>query len=219
MPNIVLPEFTPVVLPTFSLSDYYPIDLSVNNSELDAFDLANPVELKHYIGELTEKHNVQILYGGYLEKRNLYKKSTYFTDSKEQRDIHLGVDFWCPVDSPVVAPFDGVVHSFNNNTNNGDYGPTLIIQHIFQETVFYTLYGHLSVESIRHLKVNQPIRKGEIIAYLGDASVNGGYAPHLHFQLILDMGEYKGDFPGVCSEDKLSYYKEVTINPLHFLSM
>jgi hypothetical protein len=35
------------------------------------------------------------------------------------------------------------------------------------------------------------------IATLGNAAENGHWPPHLHFQLMLDIGDAKGDYPGV----------------------
>jgi len=43
--------------------------------------------------------------------------------------------------------------------------------------------------------------------------INGDYAPHLHFQIIIDMEEKTGDYPGVCSENKLEFYKNNCPNP------
>ncbi len=50
--------------------------------------------------------------------------------------------------------------------------------------VFHTLYGHLDRATLRHLAPGQPVRPGQVIGWLGDASVNGGWPPHLHLQVI-----------------------------------
>jgi hypothetical protein len=39
----------------------------------------------------------------------------------------------------------------------------------------------LSLNSIDKIKIGQQFKKKKAIATLGDASVNGDYAPHLHF--------------------------------------
>ena len=98
------------------------------------------------------------------------------------------------------------MHSFKNNTNYGDYGPTIILKHHINDIEFYTLYGHLSMESIVNTSVGQFFKQGEQIATLGDVSINGDYAPHLHFQIIKDIQDYKGDYPGVCSKQDLDFY-------------
>ena len=71
---------------------------------------------------------------------------------------------------------------------------------------FYTLYGHLSAESLTNLEIGKVFLKGEKIATLGNYPINGDYAPHLHFQIIKNIEEYKGDYPGVCSATTLDYY-------------
>ena len=53
--------------------------------------------------------------------------------------------------------------------------------------VFYTLYGHLSRDSLDGLSPGKPVRRGERIAYIGTHEVNGGWPPHLHLQIIGDM--------------------------------
>jgi murein DD-endopeptidase MepM/ murein hydrolase activator NlpD len=98
------------------------------------------------------------------------------------------------------------VHSYKNNNNLGDYGPTIILEHKISNTKFYTLYGHLSLASITSLKIGQKFVKGEQIATLGNISVNGDYPPHLHFQIIRDIQDSFGDYPGVCSKKDLEFY-------------
>ena len=73
---------------------------------------------------------------------------------------------------------------------------------------FYSLYGHLNLASLKNLKVGNSVFKGQTIGFLGDAAVNGDYAPHLHFQLIKDLQNYFGDYPGVSNKRMLDFYKE-----------
>ena len=116
------------------------------------------------------------------------------------------MDLWCAAETPVLAAFDGVVHSFKDNTNHGDYGPTLVLKHCIDTVEFYTLYGHLSRSSIKGLNKNTQINKNQCIGYLGDSTVNGDYAPHLHFQIIKNIENFEGDYPGVCSPNNLAFY-------------
>lgn len=108
------------------------------------------------------------------------------------------MDLWYHANTPIYTPLDAVLYSFKNNTNHGDYGPTIILEHQINGVVFYTLYGHLSVSSIENLEVGKTFKQAEQIATLGEALVNGDYPPHLHFQIIIDIQDYKGDYPGVC---------------------
>ena len=175
------------------------IDLSNSNKDLVSIDNANDFET--YINSKLDNSNNFIAYGGYKEVRNLYKRSSHFTTENylDERNIHLGIDFWSKVGSSVVAPIPGKIHSFKNNTAFGDYGPTIILEHEIDSTVFYTLYGHLSLSSITNLKVGDLVNEGDVVGYLGDHTINGNYAPHLHFQIIEDIGNNFGDFKGVTS--------------------
>ena len=188
-------------------SNYTAIDLSETNLELRDVDVSSASILANYITHYIRKKGALVAFGGYNEIRNIYKRSHYFnTDKKHERNIHIGMDLWCDAETPVYVPLDGKVHSYKNNTNFGDYGPTIILKHLINNIEFYTLYGHLSLTSIKNLKVNQVFKKGEQLAVLGDANVNGDYPPHLHFQIIRDLQGFKGDYPGVCNIADLNFY-------------
>jgi 4-aminobutyrate aminotransferase-like enzyme len=99
----------------------------------------------------------------------------------------------------VLAPLDGVVHSAAENLNPLDYGPTVVLEHQAGPggPQFYTLYGHLARDSVSTLKPGDAVRSGSVIARIGTLAENGGWPPHLHFQLITDLLDMRGDFPGV----------------------
>jgi len=210
-----------VVDHSISINDYVAIDLSKQNEDLKLFDVSSSKAWEIYINNYLKKANKKVAYGGYLEHRNLYDRSDYFSSQTEeaQRNIHLGLDLWCPAGTDILAAFNGVIHSFNDNNNFGDYGPTIILEHSLGNHKFYTLYGHLSRASIKKIKVGQSVKQGDIIAQLGDAKVNGDYAPHLHFQIIKDLQGKEGDYPGVCSAKELEFYKQNTIDPKPILGL
>lgn len=206
----------------YSKSDYTNIDLSVSNESLNKINVNHPKEMEEFINEFTKMNNAKVAIGGYLEIRNLYKRSKYFNEQanpSNERNIHLGVDIWAKEGTKVLAALDGEIHSFNNNTNHGDYGPCIVLKHQLEESVFYTLYGHLSLDSIKDVKIEQSVKQGDEIAQLGDSSINGDYAPHLHFQIIKDMQNNFGDYPGVCSLNQLSFFKENCPNPMELLGI
>jgi len=87
------------------------------------------------------------------------------------------------------------------------------LKHDINNVVFYTLYGHLSLESLWQLEVGVEVKQGEQIATLGTAEVNGDYPPHLHYQIIRDIQNYKGDYPGVCSKQDIEFYKQNCPDP------
>jgi len=195
-------------------SQYTPLDLSASNMELNQFDFTNAYEFEKYVKQLLLKNNATVAYGGYNEIRNLYKRSTVFNDLNiEERNIHIGMDLWIKSGTSVLAALDGKVHSFQYNNNLGDYVPTIILKHQLENYTFYTLYGHLSLESIHTINAGDFFTKGQRLASLGDSAVNGDYAPHLHFQVIKDIESNFGDYPGVCSKNKLEYYLENCPDP------
>lgn len=184
---------------------YQPIDLSISNSDL--LGLKNADDFETYINSYLEKKNAKVAFGGYNEFRNLYKRSNIFNDIElEERNIHIGIDLWIKEDIPVLAALDGIVHSFDYNVGLGNYGPTIILKHKIEGVEFYSLYGHLSIESIETLKIGRAFKAGEQLGTIGDSSVNGDYAPHLHFQIIAEMEDYVGDYPGVSSQNDLDFY-------------
>lgn len=208
-------DFIPVITASISKESYFPVDLSSYNDALLSIDISSSSDMEDYIDKLLRKNNAQVAYGGYLEKRAIYQRSTHFNQEHpdNERNIHLGIDLWVEAGSDVLAVLDGEIHSFQDNRNFGDYGPTIILKHQINAIEFYTLYGHLSRESLQHLSEGQRVEKGETIARLGDATVNGDYAPHLHFQVIKDIGNYKGDYPGVCSQKDFAYYSKNCPDP------
>jgi murein DD-endopeptidase MepM/ murein hydrolase activator NlpD len=199
----------PLIHPEISKNAYVPLDLSIHNKELDSIDVSSSKALEAYIWNHLKSNNARVAFGGYLEQRGIYNRSDYFNTNKleEERNIHLGLDLWVEAGTEIYAPLVGKIHSFKNNTNYGDYGPTLILEHHIENETFFTLYGHLSLTSIQSLKVRVEVKQGQRIATLGTAEVNGDYAPHLHFQIIRDIQNYKGDYPGVSNQLDLDFYK------------
>jgi murein DD-endopeptidase MepM/ murein hydrolase activator NlpD len=212
--NSISQKSLPVLDRSINLSEYIPISISKENLALQSFDISSSKEWQAYMSKYLAEHNAKVAYGGYLEERNIYDRSGYFNSSKTaQRNIHLGIDLWAKENTKVLAVLEGTVHSFQNNQNYGDYGPTIILEHHIQDQQFFTLYGHLSLESIENLSVGTTFQKGECLGFLGDAAVNGDYAPHLHFQIIIDIENNFGDYPGVSSKSKLDFYENNCPNP------
>ncbi|SFN97047.1 Peptidase family M23 [Bizionia echini] len=197
------------------LSQYVSIDLSETNTQLHSFNVSSSEDWSVFINDYCNQKQAKVAFGGYNEKRNIYKRSNYFNqqNADTERNIHLGLDLWIAAGTTVYAPLEGVIHSFAINANYGDYGPTLVLKHQVHDVIFYTLYGHLSLDSLADKKVGQPIQQGEPIATLGTAEVNGDYAPHLHFQIIRDMEGYNGDYPGVCNTKNLDKFLQNCPDP------
>jgi murein DD-endopeptidase MepM/ murein hydrolase activator NlpD len=199
---------------SIGLHHYMPIDLSENETSTWEIEFSNSSSCWVYMKSILAKNNATVLFGGYLEKRNLYDRSPIF-DSKQvsKRNIHLGIDLWTEAGTSVLAALKGEVFGFADNLGLGNYGPTIILKHKTDGFEFYTLYGHLSKKSIKNLKIGTVFGEGEIIGFLGNAFENGDYAPHLHFQIINNIENYKNDYPGVCAKERLDYYEENCPNP------
>lgn len=212
-------KFRPL-LSNFNLrNEYHPVDLSKSTlHELDV-DPQNHESLQAYLTQLKKTKKAKVLYGGYLEKRSLYNQKELFRNHDKQRNIHLGVDFWADAGEEVICPKDAIVHSFSDNQGIGNYGPCIILKHKINGEELFSLYGHLSRESLLSIKVGQLVEKSQVFCELGTSEENGGYLPHLHFQLIKNMENYKGDYPGVCHENNLEFYKNNTLNPEIFLDL
>jgi murein DD-endopeptidase MepM/ murein hydrolase activator NlpD len=114
--------------------------------------------------------------GGYNEYRTVYSRSKVFDPDgidEEPRRLHLGTDIWGKPNTPVMAPWDGIIHSFAFNNNFGDYGVTIILSHSLSGFTFYTLYGHLSLNSIKNMNEGDSIHKGDVFAEFGIPAENG----------------------------------------------
>ena len=188
------------------------LDLSATNSELNPSIYCNISAFCDYI---EKKLDGRIGSGGYLEHRVVYETHENFATALEDfRNIHLGIDFWTKAGTPVFAPLAGEVHSFQINEGSGNYGPTIILFHPTEN--IYSLYGHLANDDLMHLKVGDAIAAGQLLCHLGNPSENGGWPPHLHFQLIRDMQDFKGDYPGVCSKRDVVFYANNCPDPASF---
>jgi murein DD-endopeptidase MepM/ murein hydrolase activator NlpD len=199
-------NFTSVLDGFDNCEDYTPLNLSVQNHAIQHLRQSNAAQWDNYLNQQLSKLRKKVFYGGYLEDRFLYDRSDNFSGSTERRSIHLGLDLWCAAYTKVKAPLEGKVHSFQNNAAYGDYGPTIILEHSVDHNTFYTLYGHLSETSLKNLQLGYVVAKGEIFCELGNYPINGDYAPHLHFQIIIDVQNKFGDYPGVCSRNEVDYY-------------
>lgn len=161
-------------------------------------------DMDHVVRRLQEemdKKKGAVGVGRYDQARLFYTTPSFRSnDPSQSRTIHIGIDLHADPGQEVFAPLEGVIHSCRDNRADRDYGPTVILAHDPAPGVrFFTLYGHLSRESLLGLHPGQTVRRGERIGSLGSRMENGGWPPHLHFQIVLDMLGWEGDFPGVAS--------------------
>jgi murein DD-endopeptidase MepM/ murein hydrolase activator NlpD len=197
----------------------HPFDFTENNTELQPEEIADTERLANYINRKLKAQQARYGIGGYGEHRTLYARSRHFDGAEEPRRLHLGIDIWGPAGTPVMSPLDGIVHSYAFNNKDGDYGATLILTHQLDGIGFHTLYGHLSLNSLKNLEEGRRVRQGEVMAEFGMRFENGNWPPHLHFQLIADMQGWKGDYPGVCRYSERQQWLDNCPDPDLILNM
>lgn len=192
-------------------TDYLSVDLSVNNGNIRGLDVVEGLD--HFIKSKLAESSKKIAIGGYLEERDFYWSSPLFKSEAEKRTMHLGIDLWTAPMHPIYAPLQGTIQSVKYNSLALDYGYTVLLKHSIAGFTFYTLYGHLSDKDLGNLEVGKNIERGQLFAYIGHPETNGGWAPHLHLQLILDLEGNEGDYPGVCTKAMLKHYSQNCPNP------
>lgn len=205
-------KYYPIMGDQYLQENYALLDLSVYSSSYYNTQEVHLDSLKKYVVDIKSQSNAQLLYGGYLEQRAIYT-SEHFTG--ETRDMHLGIDVWADVGTPLYAPIDMILHSMAYNDAELDYGYTIV--YYISELDCYLLLGHLSKSSLEDKEVGMIVKTKTQIATLGNPTENGGWEPHVHVQLIKDMGDYKGDYPGVCAKSDLVFYSGNCPSPMSFI--
>jgi 4-aminobutyrate aminotransferase-like enzyme/Ser/Thr protein kinase RdoA (MazF antagonist) len=195
-------SFAPVLPFDLCTEPLAVFDLSIGSPILHGNPRENQgSELTKRLHQQMKESGVKVGIGRYDEARYLYIDPAFATGDRptdEFRTVHLGVDLFVEAGTPVHAPLDGKVMALADNAAPRDYGPVIVLAHeIDSQHRFYTLYGHLNRKSIAKLKVGQKIKKGKAFAKVGKSKINGGWTPHLHFQIMNDSLELGSDFPGV----------------------
>ena len=200
------------------------LDLAVGSQELgNNIEFEDRSFFDKKIKRILEDAGADFGVGGYGEVRSFYTTDAFQVEGNNGpvwRTIHLGTDIWASAGTSIFAPLAGKIHSFQNNAGDCNYGPTIILEHVINSSLtFYTLYGHLTLESLDGLSEGDEFEEGQEIARIGDISENGNWPPHLHFQVMLDMLGLKGDFPGVAFPEQAYIWKSICPDPkllLHF---
>lgn len=143
------------------------------------------------------------------DRRGMYTEEMFL---KNQRTVHMGIDIAAPPETPVFVVFDGVIAFQGDNYNPQDYGPTIITQHTINGEIIYILHGHLGRSSLGLHKVGDPIERGDILGTVGTMSENGGWNPHLHFQLSR-MVPTTHDLPGVVKKEEREWARHMFPDP------
>ncbi|MBC5764007.1 M23 family metallopeptidase [Ramlibacter albus] len=100
-----------------------------------------------------------------------------FNASRGKGRAHEAIDIMAPWGTPVIAADDGEVVKISRNRAGG---LTLYQADASGRFVYY--YAHLAGYA-DHLREGQPVRRGDVLAYVG--STGNATTPHLHFAVML----------------------------------
>lgn len=134
--------------------------------------------------------------GRYDEQRPGMYLGEQFVEGR--RDVHVGVDLAAPSGEPVHSFYSGTVFCLGDNALPYDYGPTIITRHTWLGQTVYALYGHLTRRSLEVWSPGDSVASGEVLGAVGERHENGGWNPHVHFQLSL-IEPRSHDLPGAVS--------------------
>src|SRR6266404_7751612 len=144
-------------------------DLSVGSAYFgrDPLDADTSAFTDKIFGDM-KRDGIRVGVGRYDEPRPFYTSSLFGAGSNptdERRTIHLGLDLFVEPGTRLYAPLEGVVHTLANNAAPLDYGPLVILRHAIEnDQEFFTLYGHLSKDTLSELQVGQAVARGQQFA-------------------------------------------------------
>ena len=193
-----------------------PIDLGAGSALVSSDPHENvPAELDRRIQRTLAEHGAMVGAGGYDEARLIYAWPNEPV-ATEPRTIHMGFDLSLAAGSPLYAPFDGIVHGFEDAAGHHDYGPVIVLRHRTDDAdpvEFYSLYGHLTRDSLDGLWVGQTIVKGTRFARVGSAPTNGDWWTHVHLQLATDLLDVPCNIDGVVRASQRRVWRSLSPDP------
>lgn len=196
--------------------------LSVEHSVCPQDPFHMPLDEAAYVGG-EHQDNGQLWLGYYHEPRLVYTDAAFRKGrwkASNRRTVHLGVDIFADAGTPLYAPLRGGVFVAEYRDGHLDYGGVIILRHETPDgDEFFTLYGHLNPEFLDRLKPGDTVEKGDEFCRLGEVSENGGWAPHLHFQLALTTKGIEADWPGVGDPDEMYLWRAICPNPAALLNL
>ena len=164
----------------------------------------------HFIVKLPKEYHVHDFTNGVetsplefsIGKYDENRKGLYETELFEgKRTHHVGIDIGGPIGTPIYAFYDGIIFDKKYLPADGDYGNVIIMEHEFDGTKLWALYGHLSSKSLETFDIGDVVEKGDLIGWFGNKNENGGWEPHVHFQLSFEE-PLNCDLPGVVMPDE-----------------
>ncbi len=214
--------FDKIIHPDLRTAKNTVLDLSFGSTFLGNFpDFEVVSDFTEKVNQWIRKNQADFAIGKYNEYRPIYSSKIFECEGNkgvEKRTLHIGADIFAPAGTTVFAPLDGEIFGYANNEGDKDYGPTIILRHPIttdsgESLYFYTLYGHLSEESLEFLERGMRIPKGYAVGQIGNFPENGNWPPHLHFQIITNMLGNIWEFPGVALPSEADVWLSICPNP------
>ena len=218
-------SFAPLLGATLPATDVHVHDFSVSSLTIGSIDdWRDQRRFSALVDQELAASRARVGIGRYDEVRAIYTTDLFRVegnDGPEWRTVHIGIDVAAPPGTAIHAPTAGTVHSIRNNDAAGDYGPTVVLEHAAtsERPAFWTLYGHLDRATLDHLAVGQHVKAGDVIGWLGDVTVNGGWWPHVHVQVICDVLGRSGDFQGVARPNERAVMLGISPDPTPLLGL
>lgn len=101
-----------------------------------------------------------------------------FTDARSEGRVHDAIDIMAAAGTPVLAVADGTVEKLFDSKRGG-----LTIYQFEPSGRYAYYYAHLQ-RYADGLAEKQPIKRGQVIGYVGSTGNANAEAPHLHFAIF-----------------------------------
>ena len=117
---------------------------------------------------------------------------------------HLGIDIHAPAGSTVRAAFAGRVAFLATSS--------ILLEHDAVDQTFWTLYGALSPDSVKALRLGQQISGGEGFATLSSSA-------HLHLQIVTDHLGLGAEMPQIATDGDWALWRAISPDPSGVLGL
>lgn len=161
---------------------------------------AEPQKASAWWDAYAAEHGVALGIGPWGEARTVYCGDMFRSRliEGERRDRHLGLDLFMPAGTKLYTPMAATVKSVEIEEDPLGYGGLVALLHEPEGCPsFVTLWGHLAHEAALRLKSGDRLEAGALVGEMGGHAENGGWAPHLHFQISVDPDMAARDILGV----------------------
>jgi murein DD-endopeptidase MepM/ murein hydrolase activator NlpD len=189
------------------------ISLANNSPVYENVDIRDQIQLQEYADQLMRENKTNWAVSDFGENREfMFTELGHDQMVSQQRFMHLGLDIWVPVNTPIYAPLTGEVVLSEYESGEGNYGGLVIMKHKFNDLVIYAVYGHLAKDQLP--AVNTVIATGEKIGLIGEMDSNGGYFYHTHLQVLTEAG-YQNGFAhkGYSTPEQFQNHQEFCLDP------